>query len=202
MDDNARETAFMSALVTEHFALQSMAAATINEANGRASLYLLSLSTSVVALAFALQSSADVFAPFAAAILPTLFLLGCFTVVRLVDVSIQNVVCLRSIVRIRRFYGALTPYAAEYFPTTGDIMTDTQDMLGYRKSRMSLWFTLAAMIGTVNAVLGGTMVTLLVAGVAHASRALAFALGAAVAVVLATGAVALEQRRFASAFSD
>lgn len=56
MDQQAREQAFMSALVTEHFAQQSAASATISESSSRASLYLLSLSSSLVALGFATQS--------------------------------------------------------------------------------------------------------------------------------------------------
>ncbi len=196
MDDEAREQAFVNAMVTEHFVLQSMSAATISEANGRASLYMLSLSTSVVALAFALQAAEDAFAPFAAAILPTLFLLGCFTIVRLVDTSIENVRCLRSIASIRQYYASLTPDASEFFPTTGNVARDAQHAVGYRSDRLSLWFTLAAMVGTVNAALGGTMLALFVDGVLGASRTLAFALGIAVAVILALGTVSFERRRF------
>jgi len=83
MDDHGDRTALMSALVTEHFVLQSRASSTISESSSRSTLYLLSLSSSLVALGFATQSSEQAFAPFAAALLPTMFLLGLFTVVRL-----------------------------------------------------------------------------------------------------------------------
>ena len=39
MDDKEQQTAFMSALVTEHFVLQTAASATVNEAGARTSLY-------------------------------------------------------------------------------------------------------------------------------------------------------------------
>jgi hypothetical protein len=39
MEQQAREQAFITALVTEHFALQSARSATIGEANGRAAIY-------------------------------------------------------------------------------------------------------------------------------------------------------------------
>jgi hypothetical protein len=89
MDDQERQAAFMSALVTEHFVLQTAASATVSEAAARASLYVFSLSSSLVAMGFA-SRSAETFRPFAAAVLPALFILGLFTIVRLVDSGIEN----------------------------------------------------------------------------------------------------------------
>ena len=73
MDEKERQQAFMSALVTEHFVLQTGATATVSEAGTRASLYLVSLSSSLVAMGFASRER-DVFVPFVATILPALFL--------------------------------------------------------------------------------------------------------------------------------
>ena len=56
MDEKARESAFMTALVTEHFVLQSAASTTVSEAGVRASLYVFSLSSTLVALGFTAQS--------------------------------------------------------------------------------------------------------------------------------------------------
>jgi hypothetical protein len=88
MDEKARQEAFMSALVTEHFVLQTGANATVSEAGTRASLYILALSSSLVAMGFA-SGLREVFVPFVATILPAVFLLGLFTVVRLVDAAIE-----------------------------------------------------------------------------------------------------------------
>ena len=41
MDQQAREQAFMAALTTEHFALQSTASTTVSESGTRASLYVM-----------------------------------------------------------------------------------------------------------------------------------------------------------------
>src|SRR5256885_14575697 len=95
-----RQAAFMSALVTEHFVLQTAASSTVTEAAARASLYVFSLSSSLVAMGFASQTR-EVFLPFAAAILPALFVLGIFTIIRLVDTGIENQQCLAGIARIR-----------------------------------------------------------------------------------------------------
>src|SRR5438270_217302 len=85
MDDKERQSALLSALTTEHFVLQAASSATVSDATARASIYIMFLSTSVVAMGFASQSR-DAFGPFAASVLPALFLLGVFTVIRLLDV--------------------------------------------------------------------------------------------------------------------
>ena len=114
MDDKEQQTAFMSALVTEHFVLQTAASATVNEAGARTSLYVLTLSSSLVAMGF-LSRSTDTLLTFAAAVLPALFVLGLFTIVRLVDAGVENLQCLRGIARIRGYYRTLTPDAAVLF---------------------------------------------------------------------------------------
>ncbi|MFG1683791.1 hypothetical protein ACGFNP_26715 [Nonomuraea sp. NPDC049269] len=101
----------MSAIVTEHFVLQSAASTTVSEALGRSSLYLSALSSSLIALGFAAQTP-GLLLPFAAAALPTVFVLGVFTTARLVDTGVQNVSYLSSIARIRGYYRELDPDAA------------------------------------------------------------------------------------------
>jgi hypothetical protein len=75
----------LQALTTEHFTLQTARSATIMESNGRSALFLSTVSSAVVALAF-IGQVADVGQPFflfALAVLPTLFLLGLLTYLRL-----------------------------------------------------------------------------------------------------------------------
>src|SRR5262249_58145284 len=79
-----RQAAFMSALVTEHIVLQTAASATVTEAASRTSLYVFSLSSSLVAMGFVSQFP-QTFRLFAATILPALLVLGVFTTLRLVD---------------------------------------------------------------------------------------------------------------------
>lgn len=114
MDEKERQSAFMTALTTEHFVLQTAVSAAASEATSRSSVYLLSLSSSLVAMGFASQSR-DAFVPFVATVLPALFLLGAFTVVRLVDVNLENMQFLQGIARIRGYYRTLGPEAAEFF---------------------------------------------------------------------------------------
>src|SRR5438270_11925777 len=103
-----RQTAFMSALVTEHFVLQTAASATVTEAASRTSLYVFSLSSSLVAMGF-VSPFPETLRLFAAAILPALFVLCLFTIVRLVNAGIENVYLHRGIGRFRGNYRCLTP---------------------------------------------------------------------------------------------
>jgi hypothetical protein len=55
MDEQARQQAFVTALVTEHFVQASARAATITESNGRAAIYLSAVSSGLVAFGFLAQ---------------------------------------------------------------------------------------------------------------------------------------------------
>jgi len=89
MNEKEPPAALISALTTEHFVLQSALSSNTSEGGTRASLYLFSLSSSLVALGFASRSP-ELFVPFVAIVLPALFILGLFTVVRLVDSNLEG----------------------------------------------------------------------------------------------------------------
>ena len=82
MDDD-RQQAFMTALVTEHFVLQGARGQTNAEMTGRAALYLATVSSTLIALGFVARDR-SAFVPFAAAVIPSLLILGEFTFIRLV----------------------------------------------------------------------------------------------------------------------
>src|SRR5918995_853184 len=92
-DPLARQLA-LSALTTEQFNLQTARMGTIAEANGRSTLYLGTLSSTVIAIAFVGQANelGDSFYLFALTLLPPLFLLGVFSYLRLVQTSIEDMV--------------------------------------------------------------------------------------------------------------
>jgi hypothetical protein len=64
--------------------LQSTASSTISESGSRVSIYLSSLASGLVALGFS-SSSPHAFASLAFTVLPTVFVVGWFTIVRLTD---------------------------------------------------------------------------------------------------------------------
>ena len=107
----------LSALTTEHFVLQTANNSTYSEASARSTLYVMALSSSLVAMGFVAGSS-DVLVPFAAIVLPAVFVLGIFTVVRLVETALESRDCLHGIARIRAYYRPLG--AGESFQHPGE----------------------------------------------------------------------------------
>lgn len=201
MDEQARESAFMSALVTEHFVLQSASSTTVSEAGSRASLYVFSLSSALVALGFA-AGSPRVFAPFLATVLPTLYVLGWFSVVRLTDTVVENNRFLRAIARIRRHYRSLGEQAGAYFApweVAGDDSGEALAMLGTRPSWTTILFTTASMVATINGIVGGVCVALLAAEVVGWPGAVAVPLGGVTAATSLGIAYAYQLRRYAAA---
>jgi hypothetical protein len=77
-EDSERRRQLLQALTTEHFTLQTARSATVADSNGRSALYLSTLSSAVVALAFIGQVDrlGQAFFLFALALLPALVLLG------------------------------------------------------------------------------------------------------------------------------
>ena len=188
MDDKERQAAFMSALITEHFVLQAAASATVSEAAARASLYVFSLSSSLVAMGFALQSP-EVFLPFAAVLLPAVFLLGIFTFVRLVDTGIEDQQFLARIARIRSYYRTLTPEAAVYFSTASGRWPESSASPGHRFGpRVALFTTAASMIAFINSFVAGAGFTLLASNLLAPGQivfALMIGIGTALVIVAA-----------------
>ncbi|WP_287286427.1 hypothetical protein, partial [Mesorhizobium sp.] len=83
------DAALLAVLTTEHFVQQTVIGTTTNEMASRASIYIMALSSALVATGFVIQSS-DILLPFVAAVLPSVFLLGIFTTLRLIDIAAEN----------------------------------------------------------------------------------------------------------------
>jgi hypothetical protein len=104
--DHPDRQAVLTVLTTEHFALQGGRGSTVSESGTRSALYVGAVSSGLVALGFVDRGGEDraTFNGFALVILPTLYLLGLFTFVRLVQNSIEDMFLGRAINRIRRYY--------------------------------------------------------------------------------------------------
>jgi hypothetical protein len=162
MDEKEKRSAFLSALTTEHFVLQTAASGTVSESAARASIYILSLSSTLVAMGFASQSR-EAFGPFVASVLPAVFLLGLFTVVRLVDVTLEHQRYLTGIAHIRSYYRTLTPEAAEYFaPERGRWPEAPSSPALQLGPTLGLLTTTATMVAFINNIVAGVGVTLVV----------------------------------------
>ena len=186
----------MSALTTEHFVLQTAASATVSEAAARSSLYVLSLSSSVVAMGFASRSR-EVFVPFIATVLPSLFVLGLFTVVRLVDTALENMYCLARIARIRGYYRTLTPDAAVYFAANSGRWPEGQSESLRLGGFVAFLTTSASMIAFINSLVAGIGVMLLAGELLVGDQTVvALSFGIAVAGILMVSFLAYQRWRF------
>jgi hypothetical protein len=179
MDDDAKQQALLSALVTEHFVLQSARGVATSEAASRSSLYLTFLSGALIALGFIAQV-AERFDTFAAAVVPAIVVLGEFTYVRLLENSIEDVLFQRRINWIRRYYLGLHPDAAQFF---GDVLRDTRSSPVLYHSSLQMLLTAASMVAAVNSMVVGTGVALLLRALDLAEVAAAVA-GAGVLVAV------------------
>jgi hypothetical protein len=196
MDDKERRAAVLSALTTEHFVLQTAASATVTESASRASIYILALSSSLVAMGFAVQSPAA-FAPFIASVLPAVFVLGLFTIVRLVDITVESQQYLRGIARIRGCYRTLMPEAAEYFAAEYGRWPEARETPSLRLGRtIASLTTTGTMVAFINAFVADAGVTLLTHRALGAGIGVALLLGAGTAVALVVAFYVYQSWRF------
>lgn len=192
----------LTALTTEHFVLQTARSSTISEANGRATIYLGALSSALIAFGFAADRP-ETFKPFASVVFPVLLVLGWFTFVRLVQTSVEAILCLTRIQKIRAYYVRLAPDEPWFAdvrqgaPATGDDAASAAlQTTGMRPGPVQMLFTTASMIAVLNAIVLGVGLVLL--GRATDTVGLRLGVGAAVIVGVAvfTGQLWWQRRQF------
>ena len=147
---------------TEHFNLQTERAATIGEANGRASIFLGSVSAGLVALGFAAQggNSVATLRAFTLVLFPVLVFLGVSTFERVLQVSIEDLALGIRINRIRRFYLEAAPGLRGWLAPapTADTFEAAVRSLGLKPRSGQLLLTVAGAISIVNSALAGVWV--------------------------------------------
>ena len=196
-DEGSEQTALLSALTTEHFVLQTAYSSTVSEAAGRSTLYVMALSSSLVAMGF-LSQSQELFRPFVATVLPAVFLLGLFTVVRLVDTGLESMHYLTGIARIRGFYRTLGAQAAEHFTPEQGRWPEVESPAERLGALSAFLGTTASMIAVINSVVAGAVVALLVQTVVPQSPGwLGIAVGVVSALVLTVAFLLYQRWRFA-----
>ena len=160
MDEQSQRTALLSAMTTEHFVLQTANSATYLEASARSTLYVMALSSSLVAMGF-LSGSAGILIPFAATVLPSVFLLGIFTVVRLVETGLESMHYLDGIASIRGYYRTLGPDAPRHFAPENGRWPEVESPAVRLGSLFAFFGTTASMIAVINNVVAGAGIALL-----------------------------------------
>ena len=183
MAEQSERSALLSALTTEHFVLQTANNSTYSEASARSTLYVMALSSSLVAMGFVAGSS-DVLIPFAAVVLPAVFILGIFTIVRLVETSLESRHYLHGIARIRAYYRTLGQEAAGHFSAARGRWPEAEPPALRFGAAIAFFGTTASMIAVINNGVAGVGFALLTRSLFPSAPSW---LDAAVGIVAAAG---------------
>lgn len=180
----------MTALTTEHFTLQGARTQTISESAARASMFLFSTSSALVALGLIAQVSSigDTALIFALCVLPTLYVLGAATFVRLVECSAEDFRYGLAINRIRHFYTEVAGDRANLFLLSAhDDGTGVFENMGLSAESRSPLFAFSSAVAMVDGVVGGSAVAVVCGSLLGAPLGLAVGLGAATAILSIVG---------------
>jgi hypothetical protein len=187
----------LTALTTEHFTLQGARQQTMSESSARASLYVIAVSSALVALGFIGQLSdiGDVFNVFALTVLPTLYVLGAVTFVRLVECGAEDFRYGLAINRIRGYYQEIAGERANLFLLSGhDDGAGVFENMGIPPEGRKPYFAFSTAIAVINGVVGGAAVALAVGAVFDAGLAVSAVAGAFAAIVSVVGWIGFADR--------
>ncbi len=186
MADAPDRQELLTALTTEHFTLQGARAQTASESASRASLYIFSVSSTLVALGFLGQGdrSDRTFQVFTLTVLPTLYLLGAFTFVRIVECSAEDYRYGVAINRIRNYYKRIAGDEARLFLLSGhDDGAGVFANAAVPAEGRTHFLSFASVVAIINSVVGGSAIAIAVGGVADAPLGVAAGVGGAVGLV-------------------
>ena len=197
MADASDRGELLTALTTEHFTLQGARSQTMSESSSRAALYIGAVSSTLVALGFISQISpgGDTFNTFALTVLPTLYLLGVFTFVRLVECGAEDFRYGLAINRIRGYYKELAGDRANLFLLSGhDDGLGVFANVAVPAEGRTQYFTFGSVVAVINSVVGGSAVAIALGASVDASLGVAACAGAVVAIVSVVGLLSFAGR--------
>ena len=160
----------------------------MSESSARASLYVFSVSSVLIALGFIGQVSeiGDLFNTFALTVLPTLYVLGVVTFVRLVECAAEDFRYGMAINRIRGYYEEIAGDRADLFLLSGkDDASGVRENMGMPPGGRVPVFAFSSAIAVINGVAGGAAVALGLGALAGASLGVAAIAGGAAAIASA-----------------
>jgi hypothetical protein len=184
---------------TEHFTLQGARASTIAESNGRATMFLGSVSGGLVALGLVATASrvGTAFYAFALILLPALAFTGLLTFERVLQSGIEDLGYARRIALLRGYYFDEAPELIPYLLGVPELLQADlpqpplhagaeekrpPQVQGLRGGHWHAYRTVAGMVAFITAVLAGSGVGLLAAILTAHSLAAALAAGGTTAV--------------------
>ena len=186
MADRPDRGELLTALTTEHFTLQGARSQTMTESSSRATLFIGATSSTLVALGFLGQLSpgGDTFNAFALTVLPTLYLLGVFTFVRLVECGAEDFRYGLAINRIRGYYKQLAGAQANLFLLSGhDDGRGVFANASVSPDGRTQYYTFGSVVAVIDSVIGGSAVAIALGAFVDASLGLAAGVGGLVAIL-------------------
>jgi hypothetical protein len=139
---------------------------TIQDVNGRSSLFVGAVSSGLIALAFVGQIAhlGSAFYGFSLVVLPTLLLMGLITFERVLQADLSDNIYTRGINRLRHLYLEYAPQMQPYFILSAH--DDWQGISGFEAMHplwLQFFLSMPGMIAVINGVLAGSFVGLLLA---------------------------------------
>jgi hypothetical protein len=186
------EDRLLSALTTEHSTLQAARAVSISEGSSRVQIFLTTLSTLLVAIAFVGQATdfGTPFYTFALTILPAMLVVGFATFRRVLQTQLDDAYYALAISRIREHYKTLHPDAESLMilpTTTGLPAIRVESALEKGLPLLQPLFMISGMVAFVEALVAGAFVALAINRVFDDAGVWAVASG----IVVAMAAVAV-----------
>jgi hypothetical protein len=186
MGDVPDRQELLTALTTEHFTLQGARAQTASESASRTSLFILSVSSTLIALGFLGQGSqgGQTFDVFALIVLPTLYLLGVFTFVRVVECGAEDYRYGVAINRIRHYYKQIAGDEAKLFLLSGHddgrgVFANAAVPAEGRKQ----FLTFATVVAVIDSVIAGSAIAVAISVAFDAVLGVAAGIGGAVGLL-------------------
>lgn len=195
-DAGDAKPAWITLLTTEHYNLQTQRAATISEANGRASIFLGAVSAGLIALGFqgANSGRSGGHTVFQVLVLSSLMFLGVATFVRCLEVGIDDWQFSKRISKLRKAYAQLVPELADLLLVAAGTEQATA-MLTPRRRPFQMMLTVAGSIGVVTSVLLGADAGVVVYGL-HGPFASAVGVGALIGLLAVTASGRFQRARW------
>jgi len=190
----ARSATAVTIVTTEHFTLQGARAATVAEANGRASVFLGAVSGGLVALGLFATATrvGTAFYAFGLVLLPALCFIGLVTFDRVLQSGLEDLGYARRIARLRGFYFAQAPELTAYLLSIPP--ADRLRVQGLRGGRWQGFLTVAGMVAVITAMLAGSTAGLLAAVTLDHSVPAAIAAGLLVTTATLAGLMRFQRR--------
>lgn len=154
MESDKHRDTLLQVLGAEQFSQDSRISVATSEAASRTSVFVFSLSSALVALGLA-GTDTPTFVPLMASAFSVLFVIGVFTEVRLVGISLSNVDALRRIDAIRAYYATVHADAPRLLGRPAAEREVVSRSLNVASGWLASLSTTATALGILNSVVAG-----------------------------------------------